>query len=118
MAQLISPGQNGRHFADNIFKCIFLNEKIWILCKISLKIVPKGPIDNDQAPGSSIGFDNGLAPNRRQAIIWTYVHPIFWCIYVALGGDELKIGHQDSSTSSDHQGDIPHSLIGTMDDIS
>ena len=22
--------QNGRHFADGIFKCIFLNEKVWI----------------------------------------------------------------------------------------
>ena len=42
-------GQNGRHFADNIFRCIFLNEKFCILIKISLKFVPKGPIDNNQA---------------------------------------------------------------------
>ena len=35
--------------ADNIFKCIFLNEKVWILIKISLKFVPKGLIDNNQA---------------------------------------------------------------------
>ena len=33
-------------FADNIFKCIFLNEKDCLLIKISLKCVPKGPIDN------------------------------------------------------------------------
>ena len=38
--------QNGRHFADYIFKCIFLNENIWIPIKISLKFVPKGPINN------------------------------------------------------------------------
>ena len=38
--------QNGRHFADDIFKCIFLNENIWISIKISLKLVPKGPINN------------------------------------------------------------------------
>ena len=25
------PGQNGRHFADDIFKRIFLNENGWIL---------------------------------------------------------------------------------------
>ena len=43
------PGQNGRHFADNIFKCIFLNENFWILIKISLKFVPKGPINNISA---------------------------------------------------------------------
>ena len=36
-----------------------------------------------------IGLDNGLAPNRRQAIIWTNAQPIHGRIYAALGGDEL-----------------------------
>ena len=40
------PGQNGRHFADDIFNCIFLNVYFFILIKISLKYVPKGPINN------------------------------------------------------------------------
>ena len=39
------PGQNGRHFADNIFKCIFFNEKFHILIQISLKFVLKIAID-------------------------------------------------------------------------
>ena len=43
------PGQYGRHFADNIFRCIFMNEKFCILIQISLKFVPKGPIDNSPA---------------------------------------------------------------------
>ena len=43
------PGQNGHHFANNIFKCIFVNEKVCILIKISLNFVPKGPIDNNPA---------------------------------------------------------------------
>ena len=38
--------QNGQHFADDIFKCIFLNEDIWILINVSLKFVPKGQINN------------------------------------------------------------------------
>ena len=38
--------QDGRHFADDIFKCIFLNENVWIPIKISLKFVPKGPMNN------------------------------------------------------------------------
>ena len=42
----LKPRQNGRHFADNIFKCIFLNENVWIPIKISLIFVPKGPINN------------------------------------------------------------------------
>ena len=42
----LRPRQNGRHFADDILKCIFLNENVWIPMEISLKFVPKGPIDN------------------------------------------------------------------------
>ena len=38
--------QNSRHFADDIFKCIFLNENAWISIKISLKFVPESPINN------------------------------------------------------------------------
>ena len=45
----LRPGQNGRHFPDEIFKCVFLNENVWITTKISLKFVPKGPIDNTPA---------------------------------------------------------------------
>ena len=41
--------QDGRHFADDIFKCIFLNENVSIAIKISLKFVPKGPINNNLA---------------------------------------------------------------------
>ena len=33
-------------FPDDTFKLIFLNENIRISIKISLKFVPKGPIDN------------------------------------------------------------------------
>ena len=33
------PGQNGDHFADDIFKCIFMNEKFCISIQISLKFV-------------------------------------------------------------------------------
>ena len=42
----LRPRQNGRHFADDILKCIFLNENYGIPCKISKKFVPKGSINN------------------------------------------------------------------------
>ena len=42
----LRPRQNGRHFPDAIFKCVFLNENIWISIKFSLKFVPRGPINN------------------------------------------------------------------------
>ena len=38
---------------------------------------------------SSIGSDNGLAPNRWQVIIWTNADLVRQRIYVALGKDEL-----------------------------
>ena len=40
------PGQNGCHFTADIFKCIFIHENVWILFRISLEFVPKGPINN------------------------------------------------------------------------
>ena len=65
------PGQNGRNLADDIFKCIFVSEKFCILIKFHLSLFLRS---NWQQP--SIGLDNGLAPNRLQAIIWINVDPI------------------------------------------
>ena len=45
----LRPRQHGRHFADDMFKCIFLNGNIWIPIEISLKFVPKGSINNNPA---------------------------------------------------------------------
>ena len=42
----LRPRQNGRRFPDDTFKCIFLNENARISIKISMKFVPKGPINN------------------------------------------------------------------------
>ena len=45
----LRPGQDGRHFSDDIFKCIFINENCCVLIKCSLKYVRKDPIDNNPA---------------------------------------------------------------------
>ena len=45
----LRPRQNGRHFADDTFKLIFINENVRISIKISLKFVPWGPINNISA---------------------------------------------------------------------
>ena len=42
----LRPRQNGHHFLDDIFKCIFLNENVSISIMISLKFVPRGQINN------------------------------------------------------------------------
>ena len=46
----LRPEQNGQYFADNILKCIFFNENVFIWTEISLlKFVSKCPIDNKSA---------------------------------------------------------------------
>ena len=50
--------------------------------------ITKSPVDNNPA---CIDLDNdGLAPNRRQDIIWNNVDMIYWRIYAAIGGDGLR----------------------------
>ena len=42
----LRPRQDSRHFADDIFKCIFLNENVSISITISLLFILDVPIDN------------------------------------------------------------------------
>ena len=42
----LRPRHNGRYFADDIFKCIFVNEKVWISLKILLNFVAMVQISN------------------------------------------------------------------------
>ena len=46
LCEHIEAEANGRYFANDIFKYIFLNENTCIAFKISLKFVPKAPINN------------------------------------------------------------------------
>ena len=39
---------------------------------------------------ANIGSDDGLAPNRRQAIIWNNAGLVYWRIYVSLDLNELN----------------------------
>ena len=76
----------GHHFADDIFKCISLNKSVWISIKISPKFVAEDPINNIPA---LVQTDNGLAPNKQQAIIWTNDGLCCRCIYESLGLNKL-----------------------------
>ena len=42
----LRPRQNGHYFPDDMFKGIFLNENVSILITISVKFVPRCPINN------------------------------------------------------------------------
>ena len=73
---------NDMKITDDIFKSIF-NESVWISITISLKFIPKGPIDYKSGSG------NGLASNRRETITRINADPIHRRIYTALGGNKI-----------------------------
>ena len=83
---MLRPRQNGCHSPDDILKWMFLNENVQILIEISLKFVPRGQYQQY----SSIGSDNGLAPTRQQAIIWTNADRVHWHVYASLRGDDFE----------------------------
>ena len=56
LCNTLRPRQNGRHFADYTFKCIFLNKDVCISIKILLPYLPTGPISNILALGQIIAW--------------------------------------------------------------
>ena len=60
---------NGHHFADDSFKCISLNENVWIPIKISVKFVPKGPINNIPALDGTKPLSEPVMVSLPQAFI-------------------------------------------------
>ena len=88
------PRRDGRYFADDILKCIFLNENVWISLKIPLKFVPKGPINNIPAlvqimawrrPGDKplselmmVSLLTHICVTRPQWVNWTLRNKLLW----------------------------------------
>ena len=80
----MGPRLNDRHIPDGIFKCIFLNENVYISIKISVKFVPMGPINNIPALVQIMAW-------RRQAKSH-YLNQLwfdYWRTYASLGLNEL-----------------------------
>ena len=61
------PRYNRHHFADDIFKCIFVNESVWISLKISLKFVLKVRINNIPASHTNCDVTSCPVVMRRYA---------------------------------------------------
>ena len=111
----LKPGQNGRHFADDISKGMFLNENWYIIIQISFRFVSKCPIFNIPAlvqimawrrPGDKPSSESmmvivyaslGLIELKdiMHMVIFCFVflvdlsfssHPFPWCIYLYHSG--------------------------------
>ena len=89
-------GQNGRHFADDVFKCIFVNKMFCILNRLLLKFVPKGLINNIPALVQIMAWrrpgGKPLSEPKLTQFSDTYI--------TALGGDELKVHCRNHHNSS------------------
>ena len=83
------------HFTDDILKLIFLNENGRNLIQISLKFVPNSPIDNKPALIQVMAWRQ----KSENPFTWTNDDPVHWCIYAALGGDELMTRHCRASAA-------------------
>ena len=88
----LTPRQNGRHFADDIFMYIFLNENNWIPINISPKFVSNGPISNiPTLVHIMVWHRPGTKPLSEPIIISSPTHisvtwPRWVKILVAMGG--------------------------------
>ena len=72
--------QDGHHFADDIFNCIFLNKDVWISINISLKFVPKGSINNISALVQIMAWHwPGYKPLSEPMVVRLWMH-----IYITL----------------------------------
>ena len=67
--------------ADDIFKCIFMNEKFCtdISIQISLKCVPKGPIYKKSAAMAQVMVWRW---SGDKSVFWTYGGLVYWHICV------------------------------------
>ena len=79
--------QNGCQFADDIFKCIFSNANVRITIQISLKYVPKAPIDNKPA----LVQIKAWHLIRDKAMIWTNDDLVRWRIFLSLSLQWVKV---------------------------
>ena len=70
-------------------KCLpyhtFLNENCFILITISLRFIPRGPINN-----MSLITHLMTWTNRRQTILWINDGLVNWLLYASLGFDEFN----------------------------
>ena len=83
---ILRPRKNGRHFADDTFKRIFLNQNVRNSIDILLKFVPKGRIHNIRSFVKIMAWRRpGDKPLSESMMVR------FPMLYASLGLNELKV---------------------------
>ena len=77
----IEAETNARHFPDDIFQCIFLNENVWISINISLNFVLRGQINNipekKLCPEVQLFMQSVM---RRRTMLIMYCQNVYECM--------------------------------------
>ena len=81
---ILTPKRNNRHFADDIFRCVFLRENVRVLIEISPKSVPMDPVD-----ASLVNDKCHVTTSVQQVITQTNYEPVHIHLYPARGPNEL-----------------------------
>ena len=84
----LRPRHNGRHFTDDMLKCISLNENFWILNKISPKQVPWCVMDNMAALVQIMAWRRTGDKSWSEAML---VCCTYWRIHMSLCPNDLMI---------------------------
>ena len=115
----LRPRQNGRHFADDTFKCIFLNGGVWISIKLSLNFVLTGSINNIPALVQIMAWHRpGAKPSTEPMMFSLRTHTCVtgpqWVTNGSLGTDFRETGIKTFSfekmTSKCHLPTVSHSV--------
>ena len=106
----LRPRLKGRHFADNLLKCIFLYENVWILIKILLNFVPLGPIYNIAALIQIMAWRRPGGKPLSEAMVVTLPRQI--CVtrpqcWIVINKTLLNIQHDFSTFRSLHSRKCP-----------
>ena len=122
----LMPKQYGRHFADSIFKCVFLNENVFILIKVSMTFVHRVQLTIFQHWFN--WYVAWLAPNQYLNQWWL----VYWLIFASPGHNEstslkeapVGMGHKTSPSihwsfvpltcGSDFKNEMKSSICGTV----
>ena len=72
--------QNSRHFPDDSFKRISLNENVWISIEVSLKFVPNGTVNNIPGLGQIMAWPRpGNKPLSEPMMVSLLTHICVTC---------------------------------------
>ena len=90
----LRPRQYYRHFADDIFKCIFVNENVWISIKISLKFISSVPINNIPALVQLMAWrwpGDKQTTNIQLSVVITRSNITRYCLHHCSDGESIYI---------------------------